>query len=66
MSSPRHQSHHVGQQEIWVLFDLRYPGAAERLHRECRACQADCDIEMLDQDHFVLVVRPGGARRSAT
>jgi hypothetical protein len=35
----------------------------ERLHRERTAWQADADIEALDENHFVLVVRPGGAAR---
>ena len=46
-----------------VLFDLRLPGTAERLHRERAAWQEHSEVETLDQDHFVLIVRPGGARR---
>jgi hypothetical protein len=45
-----------------VLFDLRLPGTADRLERECAAWQAQSDIEALDENHFVLLVRPGGAR----
>jgi hypothetical protein len=66
MSSPRRESHPIEQQEIWVVFDLRYPDATERLHRERAAFQGDGDMEVLDQGHFVLIVRPGGARRLAT
>jgi hypothetical protein len=66
MSSPQHKSHPIVQQGIWVLFDLRHPGAAERLHRERAACQECGDMEVLDENHFVLIFRPGGARRSAT
>jgi hypothetical protein len=46
-----------------VLFDLRLPEAAERLHRERAAWQAQSDVEALDKDHFALTVRPGGAQR---
>jgi hypothetical protein len=46
-----------------IIFDLRCTSAVERLHRERAAWQADADIEALDEDHFVLVVRPGGAER---
>jgi hypothetical protein len=46
-----------------VLFDLRIPGAAEELHHARAVWQQDSDIETLDEDHFVLVLRPGGAAR---
>ncbi len=46
-----------------VIFDLRLPGAAERLHRERAVWQEESDIEALDKDHFVLIVQAGGARR---
>ena len=46
-----------------IIFDVRCAKAVERLHRERTAWQADADIEALDEDHFVLVVRPGGAAR---
>jgi hypothetical protein len=48
---------------IVVLFDLRLPGTADRLNREHAAWQAQSDIEALDENHFVLLVRPGGAWR---
>ena len=48
---------------IIVLFDLRLPGTADRLDRERAAWQAQSDTEALDENHFVLLVRPGGARR---
>jgi hypothetical protein len=50
---------------IVVLFDVRIPGVVVRLHRERAAWQEYADIEALDQDHFVLIIRPGGARRLA-
>jgi len=48
-----------------AIYDIRIPGAAERLHRERAAWQAQSDIEALDQNHFVLIVQPGDARRLA-
>lgn len=48
---------------IIVLFDLRESKAAEELHHARAVWQGDSDIVALDQDHFVLVVRPGGAQR---
>jgi len=48
-------------ESIVVVFDARVPGGAERLHRERASWGAYGDIEALDEDHFVLVVRPGGA-----
>jgi hypothetical protein len=46
-----------------IIFDLRILGAAEHFHRERAAWQEYADIEMLDFDHAVLIVRPGAARR---
>jgi hypothetical protein len=51
--------------EVIVLFDLRIPGVAERLHRERAAWQEQSTVEALDEQHFVLIIRPGGARRLA-
>jgi hypothetical protein len=48
-----------------VLFDLREPEAVEQLHRGRAIWQGDSDIEALDEDHFILVIRPGAARRLA-
>jgi len=48
-----------------ALFDLRIPGVAERLHRERAAWQEQSEIEVLDKDHFILIVYPGGAERLA-
>jgi hypothetical protein len=44
-----------------VIFDTRVPGVAERLHRERAAWQRQSDIEALDCNHYVLIIRPGGA-----
>jgi hypothetical protein len=46
-----------------AIFDLRIPGGVERLHSERAAWQEYTDIEMLDFDYAVLIVRPGAARR---
>jgi len=48
------------------IYDIRIPGVAERLHSERAAWQEQSDIEALDQNHFVLIVQPGGARRWAS
>ena len=46
-----------------IIFDVRIPGAAERFHRERRAWAKAGDVEMLDENHPVLIVKPGSARR---
>jgi hypothetical protein len=46
-----------------VVFELRIPGAAERFQRERWALAEAGDVEMLDEDHPVLIVQPGSARR---
>ena len=46
-----------------VLFDLRVPGGVDRLHSERAAWQEYADIELLDLDHAILIVRPDAARR---
>jgi hypothetical protein len=48
-----------------VLFDLRIPGIAGRLHRERAAWQEQSDFEGVDGDHFILIVRPGAALRES-
>ena len=52
-----------GAEFTLIVFDLRIPGAAERFHRERRAWAEAGDVEMLDEDHPVLIVQPGSARR---
>ncbi len=47
-----------------VIFDVRLPGVAQSLHRQRAAFGEYGDVESLDQDHFVLIVYPGSARRS--
>jgi hypothetical protein len=43
------------------IYDIHIPGIAERLHRERAAWQGRSDIKALDENHFALTVRPGGA-----
>ena len=51
---------------LWVLFDLADPEAREALHRQ-RAAWGECsEIEAIDGDHAILIVRPGGVKRLAT
>jgi hypothetical protein len=51
---------------IVVLFSLREPGAAEELHHARAAWQDRSDIEALDEDHFLLIVRASRARRATS
>jgi len=48
-----------------VIYDIRIPGAAERLHRERAVWQEQSEMEAIDKNHFVLIVYAGGARRLA-
>ncbi len=56
---PDHRSYELS------IYDIRIPGATERLHRERVAWQEQSNIEAIDDDHFVLIVYPGGAERLA-
>jgi len=58
-----HKAYRRGAEFTLILFDLRIPGAAERFHRERWAWAEAGEVEMLDQDHPVLIVRPGSSRR---
>jgi hypothetical protein len=49
--------------EIWVLFDLRDERAAQSLHLQRAALAELGDLEAIDQDHIILIMLPGGARR---
>lgn len=50
-------------ESIIEVFDVRILRTAGRFHSE-RAAWKDCgEVEALDKDHYVLIVRPGGARR---
>jgi hypothetical protein len=65
MDAPFEKFYSVDETEVWVLFDVRIAGAAKRLHRERWARQENADIESVDEDHFVLIIRPGAAGRLA-
>jgi hypothetical protein len=53
----------TGRTAIWVLFDLRDESAVRSLHLQRAALAEYGDLEAIDQDHMVLIARPGGARR---
>ena len=44
-----------------VVFDVRIPGLSERFSRERGAWGECAEVEYLDLEHPVLVVRPGAA-----
>ena len=47
------------------IFDLTCPAGADLPHSERGHWQGQSDIEALDQDHFVLIVRSGVVRERA-
>lgn len=59
MIAPRDEFYSRPETEARIAFDLRIPGTAARLHRERAAWADNGDIEALDQNHYVLTVRPG-------
>ena len=61
MDAPFEEFYCVNETEVWVLFDVRIAGAAKQLHRERCAWQENADIKSVDEDHFVLIIRPGAA-----
>jgi hypothetical protein len=50
---------------IVVLFDVAEPGMAEHFHAQRAVWGPDSDVEMLDLDHAVLIIKPGSALESA-
>jgi hypothetical protein len=52
-------------EDLIVLFDLREPDGAAELHRQRAAWAEYSDIEALDEHHFGLIIRPGGALEAA-
>lgn len=62
MDAPIEQSYRNRIEGTLAIYDVRIPGAAERLHSERAAWGPFGDIEALDQHHYILVVSPGGAR----
>jgi hypothetical protein len=61
MSSPSHPLYLNGLRCLITIFDLRYPGAEERLRREHAAWRGYSDIEPLTADSALLILWPGGA-----
>ena len=61
LDAPIGESYRGTEQRTLTVFDVRIPGTAERLHRERAAWAGSGDIEALDQNHYVLIARPGGA-----
>ena len=49
-----------------IIFDLRCPGAEDRLRSEREGWHDFAEVERLDAGRAALVLRPGGALRSAS
>jgi hypothetical protein len=47
----------MGRMGLLIVFDLRDPETVRRFYDELAAWRAD--VELLDLDHAVLIVRPG-------
>ena len=60
---PLYKSRHT--EELWILFDCHLWETRNRLSRERRAWGLCATIENLGHGYAILVLRPGGARRSA-
>ena len=48
-----------------VIFDCREEEAVRRLHSERAGWRESGTVEALDEHHYVLIIRPGGARKLA-
>jgi hypothetical protein len=48
-----------GAERILVMFDVRIPDVAGRMHREWAAWGEHANVEALGRNHFELIVRPG-------
>ena len=57
------QAYPRSKSSILIMFDVRIPRIANRLHRLRAIFQEYSDIEAVDQDHYLLIIRPGAARR---
>ncbi len=66
MYAPQEELYVNKGHSTWVLFDLRIPGVAERLHREQAAWQEQSVIKVLGKNHFVLIIHAGGVWRLAS
>jgi hypothetical protein len=63
MRSAPKTSYPSSSEYMVALFDIRLPGAADRLDRERAAWQAQIDPVAFDEHHVIRLVRTGGARR---
>ena len=54
-----------GETEVRILFDLRISGTAQRTHGERAVWQEQSDIEALNMDHVILIIRLSKAVRGA-
>ena len=50
---------------IKILFDVTEPGIAASFNEQRAAWGQDSDVEMLDLDHAVLIIKLGGALERA-
>jgi hypothetical protein len=57
------EAYHTNHAYELHIFDLRDQAAVENLYHARAIWQTDSDIEALDEDRFVLVVRLGAAKR---
>ena len=51
----------VDSAAIVALFDLQFPGAADRLAREHAGWRGSATVKQLDAGYAALIIRPGGA-----
>ncbi len=65
MSRATREYHDDSQPALLILFDTRIPGAVESFHHQRWAWVDAGDVEALDEDHYVLIVQSGAARRLA-
>jgi hypothetical protein len=49
-----------------TIYDLQFPLSTEHLHRERALWQERSELEALDEDHFILVVRPEPGREASS
>ena len=65
MTAPPHPLYLSHPECLLIAFDLRERGTTAALHRQRSAWAEYSDIEALDEDHFVLIIRPGWASEAA-
>ena len=65
MIGPQEKVYPDSSECIVIVHDLRDPKSCEALHRARAAWQERSHLEALDEDHFALIVRPGGALERA-